>query len=268
MMKKNQLLWLIAFLITLFSAYFQRITGPTYPISGEVTLAKKIIEYKLERSHSSNKNLKIQIEVADENVIGNVYWKRYKTNDEWTVVNMIRENGKLIAEVPPQPPAGKIEYRVELFQNGSSVLIPEDEAVVLRFKDDVPALFLIPHVLFIFLAMLFSARSGLEYFNSVKNYNRLVNWTLVLLILGGFIFGPIVQYYAFGDWWTGFPFGYDLTDNKTLIALIFWLIAFYKMKKSQNYEKWILIAAIVMLVIFLIPHSLLGSELDYSKLNE
>lgn len=267
-MKKNQLLWLIAFLITLFSAYFQRITGPTYPISGEVTLAKKIIEYKLERSHSSNKNLKIQIEVADENVIGNVYWKRYKTNDEWTVVNMIRENDKLIAEIPPQPPAGKIEYRVELFQNGSSVLIPEDEAVVLRFKDDVPALFLIPHIIFIFLAMLFSARSGLEYFNSVKNYNRLVNWTLVLLILGGFIFGPIVQYYAFGDWWSGFPFGYDLTDNKTLIALIFWLIAFYKMKKSQNYEKWILIAAIVMLVIFLIPHSLLGSELDYSKLSE
>ncbi len=267
MMKKNQLLWLLAFLITIFSAYFQRITGPTYPISGEVSLAKKIIEYKLDRSHSSNRNLKIQIKVDDENILGNVYWKRYKTDDEWTVVNMIRENDKLIAEIPPQPPAGKIEYRVELFQNGSSALIPEDEAVVLRFKDDVPALFLIPHIIFIFLAMLFSARSGLEYFNSVKNYNRLVNWTLVFLLLGGFIFGPIVQYYAFGDWWTGFPFGYDLTDNKTLIALIFWLIAFYKMKKSQNYEKWILIAAIVMLVIFLIPHSLLGSELDYSKLN-
>jgi hypothetical protein len=38
------------------------------------------------------------------------------------------------------------------------------------------------------------------------------------------------------------------------------------MKKSENYEKWILFAAILMLIVFLIPHSLLGSELDYSKM--
>ncbi len=139
---------------------------------------------------------------------------------------------------------------------------------MLRFKGDVPALILIPHIILIFLAMVFSTRSGLEYFNAEKNYKKLINWTLLFLILGGFVFGPLVQYYAFGELWTGFPFGFDLTDNKTLIALIFWLIAFYKMKKSEKYEMWILIAAIVMLVVFLIPHSLLGSELDYSKLNK
>lgn len=267
-MKKNKLLWIAAIVITILSAYYQRVTGPTYPISGEVNLANEKIKYKLERSHSSNSNLKIEIQVKEEKVSGNVYWKRLKTNDDWSVVKMNRIEEKLIAEIPPQPPAGKIEYRVELFYNGRSVLLPENKPVVLRFKGDVSAFILIPHIILIFLAMAFSTRSGLEYFNTEKNYKKLINWTLIFLILGGFIFGPLVQYYAFGEWWTGFPFGFDLTDNKTLIALIFWLIAFFKMKKSENYEKWILIAAIVMLVVFLIPHSLLGSELDYSKLNK
>ncbi len=265
-MKKTILFWILALVITIASAVYQRVTGPTYPVCGEISLNKKQIKYTLEKSHSSNQSYKLVINVENPDVMGNIYWKRYKTNDEWKVVTLINVNGELIGEIPPQPPAGKIEYRVELFHNNISILLPEDESVILRFKGDVPLYALIPHVLFIFLAMLFSARAGLEYFNNEKNYKNIVNLTLIFLVLGGFIFGPIVQYFAFGKWWTGFPFGYDLTDNKTLIALIGWLIAFYRMKKSENYEKWILFAAILMLIVFLIPHSLLGSELDYSKM--
>ncbi|MCX8056332.1 MAG: hypothetical protein N3F03_01825 [Ignavibacteria bacterium] len=267
-MKRSILFWILAVVVTLLSAYYQRVTGPTYPISGKISLANKEIKYKLERSHSSNSNFKVEINVGDADISGNVYWKRFKTDDAWSVVKMEKVEDRLVAEIPPQPPAGKIEYRVELFYNGSSVLIPEEEGVVLRFKDDVPAWFLIPHIILIFLAMVFSTRAGLEYFNPEQNFKKYVNWTLVFLILGGFVFGPIVQFYAFGEWWTGFPFGYDLTDNKTLIALVFWLIAFFKMKKGQNFDKWILVAAIVMFVVFLIPHSLLGSELDYSKMKK
>lgn len=268
-MKKTILFWILAIVITLGTAVFQRLTGPTYPISGKVELgAGNLVKYKLERSHSSSKSLKVEIPVNSSEVLGNVYWKRYKTSDDWQVVNMTNENGMLYAEIPPQPPAGKIEYRVELFYNGKSVLLTGDESVILRFKGDVPAWALIPHVIFIFLAMIFSTRAGLEYFNKEKKYKSLVYFTLAFLVLGGFIFGPLVQYYAFGAWWTGFPFGYDLTDNKTLIALLGWLFALIKMKKSANYEKWILFAAVLMLIVFLIPHSLLGSELDYSKLEK
>jgi len=76
------------------------------------------------------------------------------------------------------------------------------------------------------------------------------------------ILGPIVQKYAFGDLWTGFPFGYDLTDNKVLIAVVFWVAAFFLKKKSKW---WVLAAAVIMLIIYLIPHSVLGSELDYDS---
>lgn len=265
-MKKTTLLWILALVITIASAIYQRKTGPTYPIQGEINISNQTVKYKLERSHSSNKTYKIEINTGRSDVLGNIYWKRFKTKDDWQVVTMKNENGILSGEIPPQPPAGKIEYRVELFFDNSSVLLPEDEPVILRFKGDVPVYVLIPHILFIFLAMLFSTRTGLEYFNKEKNYKNLVHLTLLFLVIGGFIFGPMVQYFAFGEWWTGFPFGIDLTDNKTLIALIGWLVALFKMKKSENYEKWILAASVLMLIVFLIPHSLLGSELDYSKM--
>ena len=48
------------------------------------------------------------------------------------------------------------------------------------------------------------------------------------------ILGPLTQYYAFGALWTGFPFGIDLTDNKTLIALIGWIIAAFMLKRFEK----------------------------------
>lgn len=47
---------------------------------------------------------------------------------------------------------------------------------------------------------------------------------------------------AFGPWWTGFPFGTDLTDNKWLVGL----------------------AVLFMIAVFTIPHSVNGSEYDYA----
>jgi hypothetical protein len=76
-----------------------------------------------------------------------------------------------------------------------------------------------------------------------------------------------VQKFAFGALWTGFPFGYDLTDNKTLIAFIGWIIAIIAGRNGRPARGWVLAAAILLLIIFLIPHSLLGSELDYSEMD-
>jgi hypothetical protein len=75
--------------------------------------------------------------------------------------------------------------------------------------------------------------------------------------------GPLVQHAAFGPWWTGFPFGTDLTDNKTLLSFLFFLVALATLK--WKYNKWVtLLAILFMVVVFTIPHSSLGSEYDYS----
>ena len=206
--------------------------------------------------------------MPDNDFEAKLYWKRFKTADDWTIVSMRHNNEDLKAFLPNQPPAGKLEYFVEISNQGKIEKIPHGDNVVVRFKGDVPMIILIPHIIIMFAAMLLAARTGLEFFRREDNLKKLLYWTISLLLLGGFILGPAVQLYAFGAWWTGFPFGTDLTDNKTLIALIAWLIALFMYKKSKKPKAWALAASIVMLIVYLIPHSLLGSELDYNKIDK
>lgn len=267
-MKRSVLLWIIASVLTLLTAVYQRMTGPTYPLHGSAKIVEYKIDYDLDRSHGGDGDHSVKVKVPDKNITGLLEYKRYKTNDKWHQVVMTEEDGYLTASLPHQPPAGKLLYRVTLSLNDEQVVIPESKAVIIRFKGDVPAFIIIPHVILMFMAMLFSTRTGLEFFNKEPNYKKLAYWTFGLLILGGMIFGPIMQKYAFGAYWTGFPFGIDLTDNKTLIAVIGWIIALIALKKSTKPQRWILFAAILMFIVFMIPHSVLGSELDYNELDK
>jgi hypothetical protein len=258
----------MAFFITIVVAYYQRVTGPTYAVSGRTQLAGKEIQYRLLRSHGGESNAPVNILTADSAIGGFVEWKRPNSSDPWTKVRMKFREGALASELPHQPPAGKLQYRVTLACGNEAVIIPALEPIVIRFKGDVPLSILIAHVVAMFLSMLFAARAGLEYFSQESNLKKLTMWTIILLFVGGFIFGPIVQKYAFGAWWTGWPFGSDLTDNKTAFAFLAWIGAAFALRKSKKPKAWALAAAIVMFLVYLIPHSLLGSEIDHESVGQ
>jgi hypothetical protein len=112
--------------------------------------------------------------------------------------------------------------------------------------------------------MLFSTGAGLLAIAKIASYKKYGIWSFALLFLGGMILGPLVQKYAFGELWTGIPFGWDLTDNKTLIALVFWILAVI-MNRKKDAPLYTILAATILLVIFSIPHSMFGSELDYNS---
>jgi hypothetical protein len=277
---KKIILWFLAFLITITAAIYQRKTGPTYPKRMDITLNNKITELKLVRSLSLNAKPEVKLNISDTSVKAKLFFKRYKTDEAFqSVVFVYRESpvksfimNKIFkiyedkgffAVVPQQPPAGKIEYYFEITDSQGSKTFLKETPVIIRFKGDVPAFVLIPHILLMFLAMLFSTLAGLMSIIKFPLYKKYAVWTLFLFIAGGFVLGPLVQYFAFGELWTGIPFGWDLTDNKTLIALIFWILA-VAMNKNKERPLYTALAAIVLLLVFSIPHSLFGSELHYS----
>ena len=155
-------------------------------------------------------------------------------------------------------------YQVTLLKDNQRVLLNERPAI-LRYKGVVPAFILIPHIFFIFFAMIFSTLTGLMVVFRMKHAYIYTWFTVVFLAIGGLILGPIVQKFSFDAYWTGWPFGHDLTDNKSLVAFIFWVIALVVMKKNRENQLWPIIASIILLVVFLIPHSALGSEIDFTK---
>jgi hypothetical protein len=261
---KNILFWFLAIVITLTAAIYQRTTGPTY--EKMITFSHNNFEYKIEllRSHSTSKPAPVILEVSDITISGNLYYKKYPTNDDFTMIELTRVNEVLKGTLPNQPPAGKLEYYVSLYDVNTEDPVIQSEHVIIRFKGDVPSSVLTPHIFIMFFAMLLSNYSGILAVAKKEKYKLYGIITLLFLTIGGMILGPIVQKFAFGDLWTGIPFGWDLTDNKTLVAFIFWIIAVVgNWKKDRPYLT--VLAAIIMLIIFSIPHSAFGSELDYSS---
>jgi len=278
---KKILLWLFAFIITITAAYYQRMTGPTYPKRVNVTVNDSTYKLKLVRSLGLDERPEVKLRVHDTTVKAVLWYKRFKSDDEYQsapfvfkvypvrsfVMNRIfkiTEEKGLFAEVPKQPAAGKIQYYFEITDSKGTQTLMKETPVVIRFKGAVPGQVLAPHILIMFLAMLFSTGAALLALAGVPSYKRYGIWTLLLLTAGGMILGPIVQKFAFGALWTGIPFGWDLTDNKTLIALMFWILAVI-MNRKQERPLYTALAAFVLLLVYSIPHSLFGSELDYTS---
>ncbi len=258
--RKSLLLWVLAFILTIVVIVYQRKTGPTYPIKSVESIGNKEVSYKLLRSFTAFENLPVEVKVSDKEISGLIKYKRYKSDDNWEETEMERVGDLLKAELPGQPVAGKIEYGIRLKYGDKELSLNKGRTIIARFKGEVPDIFLFTHIAFMILGFLFAIRTGLESLRKGGNFFNLVNWTLGIVFVGGMVLGPIVQKYAFGDLWTGIPFGIDLTDNKTLFAFIFWLAAFFLKKRSKW---WVLAATVMMIIVYMIPHSALGSELNY-----
>ena len=274
--RRRALLWVMAVILMFIAVVYQRKTGPTYPKRGTLNLQGKSYRYKLTRSEWTNKDARAAVP-GPENLTGTTFYKRYKTKDEFTALMMQRDEEKkdLFAILPRQPAAGKLEYYVELSFEGQAIRIPSagEENILIRFKDPVPGFILWPHVVMMFFSVLIGMRAGLGAICAPGTMRRWVWIALGGMTLGGMTLGPIVQKYAFGEYWTGFPFGGDLTDNKMLIMWLAWLLAAgtigFKRKKKEAVSRGIVVvAAIIMVAVYLIPHSMRGSELDYSKVDK
>ncbi|MDO9693411.1 MAG: hypothetical protein Q7W56_01625 [Candidatus Latescibacteria bacterium] len=260
-------LWILAVVVTLASALYQRMTGPSYPVRVRAELAGAVVKARLERTHSVSGDLPVRIRAADPEVMGEVRWRRYPLDEPWREVPLSRDaKGDLVAQLPAQPPAGKLEYTVHLSRGGEALDLPGGQAVVARFKGDVPPWVLAPHILLMFLGMLWSNRAGLEAVFGGAQRRRLARRTLALLAVGGLFLGPVVQKYAFGAYWTGWPFGEDLTDNKLAAAVLAWTAAALIRGEGRVARLVTVLAALVVFAVYMIPHSLNGSTLDYASM--
>ncbi|MDE6307204.1 MAG: hypothetical protein K2L79_00075 [Bacteroidales bacterium] len=277
---KRTLIWIVAVLLTLGSSVYQRMTGPTHPLRQTVvTAAGERNTFRLPRS-GGPEAVRVTVPLRDATLYSGaskapagteaarLYYKHYpEVAGEAYMAREMRVTGagEWEAWLPALPAAGKWQYYVE----AEGAVYPA-EPVVLRFKGNVPAACLIPHILFMFLSMLFITVAGGFALCRLATYKKYLYMGLASLLLGGFVFGPLVQHYAFGPYWTGFPMGTDLTDNKTLLMLLALMVAWGFEVFGQRFaaRRWVTVAVtVVVWAVFLIPHSKNGSELNPQELS-
>ena len=266
---KKYVYWILAIVITLALSIYQRMTGPTYPKKVTIELRGESYQIKLPRSGVQQDEMitlkgvpealrQAQGPVAEPVEAPQLHYRRYPTTSDYTTINFQWQDGAWQAALPVQPVAGKLQYYITVGGNN----YPADEPLLIRFRNDVPASILVPHILLMFGGMLFAIYTFLLVVTR-KEYRQWLMITVGTLFVGGFVLGPLVQHAAFGPWWAGFPYGTDLTDNKTLISFLFFLAALATIK--WKYNKWVVVLAVLMMIaVFTIPHSAYGSEYDYS----
>ena len=266
-------LWFLAVFLMLASAVHQRRTGPSYPLRGEFQVGGETYAHRLVRTHETTGAAVVTVPRPRGVEGGRLYVKRYPSADAFAPTPLEAREDELLGVLPQERAAGKLEYFLVLEGPEGSVTVPEEETAILRYKDPVPASILVPHIFLMFFAMLIGVRTALGALVHPVGIRKWAWITLGLMTAGGMILGPIVQKYAFGAYWTGWPLGTDLTDNKTLVMWLAWVAAVLILWKRPAPGDWagrgaVLLATSVMMVVYLIPHSVRGSELDWSETEE
>jgi len=206
---------------------------------------------------------------------------------EYQPVKMSPKQGEenvFVASIPLHPKGIKAWYYLEAVRDGEEgevkVTLPEKTSahvklVRLKFEGEVPACIVIPHVICIFSAIffatltLFSAVGLKKGKTTLRKSVKLCAVTLLFLFIGFFPFGWAMNYFAFGVLWEAFPFGSDVTDNKSQIMFLFWLFTLFMVKgtfwgkgetknlvSGPGYSKLVIVSFVVTVIMLAIPHSL------------
>jgi hypothetical protein len=187
------------------------------------------------------------------------------------------DSGIWEANLPSLNKGKRLKYSFVLRRDGKEILrVPADgDFYLVKYKGDISTVVLILHIIFMFCAFFFIIETflgalGILFSGEEIEYTiRMMRVALSCLFIGGWLFGFILNYQRFGPVWEGFPFGWDITDNKTQIIFIFWLITTFlvwgsffgrgqerDMIGKKQYAGAVIISFIITVGLYLVPHSL------------
>jgi hypothetical protein len=206
---------------------------------------------------------------------------RYRVKGEEALRSVMMASGAdgvWRAALPEFGKGTKIYYAIELLDGGEAVArVPaENESFLfIKYKGKVSSVVLILHIIFMFASFYFMMQclwSAVGILGGRARKGEAVSnarWILLSSFIGGWPLGFILNYQAFGVIWEGYPFGYDITDNKTQIMFVFWLVSLLLVRGSfmgkgeemdtlgeRGFAAAVIVSFIVSILLFIVPHSL------------
>jgi len=204
--------------------------------------------------------------------------------DDFLSVTMLSEDESsrnFFATIPSQEKGKRAYYYLTATdKSGNEVTLPDrvnllNAPFMIKFKGIVALPIIGAHIfsmfatiIFVFLALFCSVDllKGKQVLPKLSTYTV---FTSLFIFLGGFPLGFLVAHQTFGVAWGGIPFGWDITDNKTLILLAYWLVLLYLIRKTIAKRRvgldvvgnrllsvMTILGVILTLLVYLIPHSI------------
>ncbi|MCB9513387.1 MAG: hypothetical protein H6693_07895 [Candidatus Latescibacteria bacterium] len=252
-------MWLLALVFTAMGLVVQRRTGERMPLELDTPWQGRNVSTVLARNHVGPGGQRLVVEGVDPDWTGTVIWRRYGGGGEYRRESLRNLGSMLSGELSPQPRGSALEYRVEVEAQGGKLLrLPERGTVITRYKGAIPLWVSLPHLLLLYLGLFLGVRAGLEALALGSGSHTLAGVALICFLFGGLLFGPLMKVNAYGILWKGPPLGLDSTDTKTLVLVLAWLAPVILRARGRRARRWIVLAAVLSVIAFLIPHSVFG----------
>lgn len=209
---------------------------------------------------------------STDNLAAIVFYSEKSGGHDKSVAMSVTPEG-FTAKLEPLPKGQKWFYQIQVSKNGTPVAqFPKEGNQFIKFKGHVAEFIIIPHIFFMFATIFFGLMAVFTSFDLARGKGNLRQSVLFLLLtficafIGGIAFGVEVTRQTFGEGWGGWPIGHDITDTKTEVLLLFWLVTLVlslnglagkRMIVSEKlYSFLVILSFIVTFITFLIPHSI------------
>jgi hypothetical protein len=251
-MKQSIILWLGAFVIAFLFAFWNRFSSSEYPITGSFGINMKSVTFKFDKVYRGSDGYKIIIKTDADSLNGRILWRKKTSNSGWNTEPMNFSEKTLSGEIPHQPPSTLIDYKVKVWKGENVHYLPQTGKVTLKYLGNVPPSIMGFYFLTLYLALLFSVRTGLDYFNENQKIKKLSLFTVMIWIANVMVFNPVKRSYELSTriGSTILPIK-ELFDFRHLLLLIIWILGIVLIFNLKNYKIWAGITAGAILIAFL-----------------
>jgi len=275
---------LVAFVLTLVLLGFARKTTTVQSVHKTVEKSGILIDHNTMPKKVGEGDAVISVKVIGAKEVKLFYKIK---NGEFQSVYMTpkeEESDVFVASIPHHKKGTKAWYYIEaqkqIGDKEITVSLPDRDSpnfkpILLKFQGSVPSYIIVSHVFCNFAAIFFSVLaifSAVDLKRGKSTLKKSVLFSLltfIFLFSGFFILGCALNYFAFGVMWEAFPFGHDVTDNKSQIILLSWLVTLFLVKgtilgknpsknlvSEKTYSTMVIISLVVTVLMYLIPHSI------------
>ena len=215
-----------------------------------------------------------------------VFYKKVRTEEFKKSVMLRTKDGSTYADYLPGLSKGeRWFYYIEAEDTTGNILsiperVKEEERQInfyVTFEGTADRILFISHIVLAITAVILWIHSvfyAVNYLITKERHNiRLAFCSVLYGTTSFFVFafpvGGYIAHQVFGQAWSGAPFGWDITDNKSLITFLYYVILIYLMKgefyelevgkgnviSDNNFSYLVILGIILTIVVYNIPHS-------------
>jgi hypothetical protein len=248
MKKEIIILWLTSFVIVFLAVYISNLIDKNYPITSTFGIEGKKVSYRFEKVHYGKDDYKIIIRTDIDDLNGKLFWKN-KADTIWQSTELYKTDLILYGNIPALKPEQKLIYYVELYHKGKKYVLPNNQKVSLTFFGKIPSAVNVIESLLLYLGLVLSIRTGLEFFNAGKKSKKFGVLALVLFLTLVALVNPLYLTYKYGFINSSIPPINRLFLWSDLVIFVLWIATLITIFRSDKFKLLPLVSAILILII-------------------